>query len=169
MIFMEGVTDSKNLLTNKITYKKMAKALGLGEQHQDFKPNPQEMYPGADVDVDQFSTNTIALLNLAMLIHSKGLTPEALLLLLQEREPPDFQEQLFDDLLNKRNQHLLGVIREHLSQPGQIIVPWGAAHMPGLARELQKSGFHLQETQDYFAIRFHSSGKEDSYVKLRGS
>ena len=74
IILMEGVTDENNLLTNKITYKRMAKTLGLAEQHEKFKPTRGEMVM-ADVDVDQFSHDTIDLLNLAMLVHARGLTP----------------------------------------------------------------------------------------------
>ncbi|MEJ0091213.1 MAG: hypothetical protein WDM80_15895 [Limisphaerales bacterium] len=38
IILMEGVTDEQNLLTNKISYKRMAKTLGLAEQHDEFSP-----------------------------------------------------------------------------------------------------------------------------------
>ncbi len=164
VILMEGVTDSKNLLTNKISYKRMATALGLGEQHQEFKP-PQGEMVRADVDIDQFTTNTIDVLNLVMFIHSKGLNPETLLALLQFKQPPDLQEELFDDLLKKRNAHLLREIRARLSQSKHIVVPWGAAHMPGLAKEIQSEGFRLEDTQNYVAIRFHSDGNEAPYAK----
>lgn len=157
IVLMEGVTDYKNLLTNKISYKRMAASLGLSEQHEKFVPSQGETVR-ADVDVDQFATNTIALLNLAMLVHSKGVNPETLLALVQYPEPPNFQVQLFDDLINKRNNHLLEEIRARLLQSENIIVPWGALHMPQIAREIQKSGFHLNETQEYVVIRFGSAG-----------
>ncbi len=32
--------------------------------------------------------------------------------------------------------------------------------MPEVAKEIQKAGFRLQETQEYTAIRFRSSGKK---------
>jgi hypothetical protein len=74
--------------------------------------------------------------------------------LLQFSPSPDLENQLFDDLLNKRNQHLLKEIEDQLPQTKYIIVPWGVAHMPGISREIQKLGFHLQTTQDYTVIRF---------------
>jgi len=154
IVLLEGVTDDKNLLTNHITYKRMATALGLGEQHEDFKPVQGEMVR-ADVDTAQFSTNTIALLNLVMLLHAKGLTVETLLKLMANSQPPHVQEQLFDDILTKRNEHLLAEIHTHLPQTQDIIVPWGAAHMPGVAKEIQKSGFRLEQSDDYTVIRFH--------------
>jgi hypothetical protein len=44
-------------------------------------------------------------------------------------------------------------------------VPWGAAHMPGIAREILKSGFHLAETREYVVIRFHGFRDEDEALK----
>ena len=159
IILMEGVTDVNNLLTNKLSYRRMAKSLGLTEQKKEFKPTNGEMIR-ADVDVDQFSTNTIDFLNLVTLIHAKGLNSEILLKLIQNSPAPDSVEQLFDDLLTKRNEHLLEEIHSHLAQSDYIMVPWGVAHMPGIAKEIQKSGFHLDETREYFVIRFHGVGNQ---------
>jgi hypothetical protein len=156
IILMEGVTDDRNLLTNKITYKRMASSLGLAEQHEAFNPTRGEMVR-ADVDVEQFTSNTIGLLNLAMLIHSKGLSAETLQEMLRFSPPPHYEEELLDDLLRKRNRHLLEELQSRLSQTEHIIVPWGVAHMPEIAAEIQKAGFHLVETREYVAIRFGSS------------
>jgi hypothetical protein len=157
IILMEGVTDSKNLLTNKITYKRMAAALGLGEQHQEFKPGRGQVVR-ADVDVDQFAASTISELNLITLLHAKGLNAETLPMLMQFAPPPQVGEQLWDDLLRNRNKHLLEEIQARLPQSQNIIVPWGAAHMPVIAKEIQKSGFRLEETREYVAIRFRYAG-----------
>lgn len=159
IILMEGVTDDKNLLTNKISYQRMAKSLGLAEQHEKFVPSRGEMVQ-ADVDVDQFSPDTIDLLNLVMLVHAKGLNPGIVQKVLQYSPSPHLEEQLIDDLLRKRNQHLLEEIQSHLPQSDNIMVPWGVAHMPGIAKEIQKSGFRLDETQEYFVIRFRGIGNQ---------
>jgi hypothetical protein len=159
IILMEGVTDRRNLLTNEISYKRMATAVGLTEQAEEFSPTQGEIVP-ADVDVEQFTTSTIGFLNLVMLIHAKGLNAETVLKLMRFSPPPHYEEQLLDDLLRKRNQHLLEELHTRLSQTEHIIVPWGVAHMPGIAAEIQKAGFRLDETQEYVAIRFRSAGKE---------
>ena len=164
IILMEGVTDEKNLLTNKISYKRMAKSLGLAEQHEKFEPTRGELVM-ADVDVGQFTRNTIDFLNLVIAAHTQDLNIGMILKLLQYSPPPHFEEQLFDDLLLKRNQHLLGEIHSHLSQTDNLMVPWGVAHMPGIAREIQKSGFHLDGTQDYMVIRFHGADNQTKGVK----
>jgi hypothetical protein len=73
---------------------------------------------------------------------------------MQYSPTPRIEEQLFDDLLHKRNQHLLAEIQSHLPKTRNLMVPWGVAHMPEIAREIQKSGFQLDETKNYTVIRF---------------
>src|ERR1035441_1907555 len=65
IILMEGVTDRRNLLTNELSYKRMATSLGVTEQGEEFNPTQGEMV-WADVDVEQFTTNTIGFFNLCV-------------------------------------------------------------------------------------------------------
>jgi hypothetical protein len=156
---MEGVTDRENLLTNHITYKRMAATLGLSEQQKEFKPS-EEQIERADVDVNEFTPNTIGFLNLVMRIHSKGLNAATLIELMSFSPPPGFEKELFDDLLGKRNRHLLDEVQKRLPETENIIVPWGAAHMPGIAKEIQNDGFRLEESRDYTVIRFGAGRKK---------
>jgi hypothetical protein len=158
LILMEGVTDNQNLLTNKISYKRMASSLGLSEQQKEFRPSGVKIVR-ADIDVEEFEPETIDLLNLTMLIHAKGLNAQTISQLFNFSAEEGFEEQLFDDLLRKRNRHLLDELQDRLSESDYIIVPWGAAHMPEIAREIQKSGFSLKRSQEYVAVRFHSRAK----------
>ncbi len=155
IILMEGVTDEQHLLKHKINYQKMAHTLGLAEQHEKFEPTRGEMVM-ADIDVAQFTTNTLDLLNLVILIHSGNLDVGTLQKLMKFSVAPTFLNELFDDLLRKRNRHLLEQIQNHLPETEHLIVPWGVAHMPGIAKEIQKSGFRLAETREYVVIRFPS-------------
>lgn len=155
VVLLEGVTDDKNLLTNRLSYKRAARSLGLAEQHDDLNIRQGKLVR-ADVDIQEFSSNTIAMLNLVTLVHSRGLNPGTLSLLMRCSPPPDVQEQLFTDLLLKRNEHLLKELRARLPDSDHFVIPWGAAHMPGLAAAIQKSGFRLVETRDYVSIRFGS-------------
>jgi hypothetical protein len=153
IVLMEGVTDREHLLTNHITYTKMAVTLGLSEQQREFKPIEEQM-ERADVDVKEFTPNTIGFLNLVMRIHSKGLNAANLMELMSFSPSPGFEKELFDDLLRKRNRHLLDEMKKRLPETENIVVPWGAAHMPEIAHELQKDGFRLEESRDYSVIRF---------------
>jgi len=154
IILMEGVTDDQNMLTNKLSYKRMAKSLGLSEQKKEFAPTRGEMVR-ADVDVAQFSKETIDFLNLVTLIHARGVNVATILQMMQFAPPPDFEAGVFQDLLTKRNQHLVEEIQTQLSRTDNIMVPWGVAHMPGIARELEKSGFRLDKSREYTVIQFH--------------
>ncbi|HWH69611.1 MAG TPA: hypothetical protein VNT26_09515, partial [Candidatus Sulfotelmatobacter sp.] len=164
VILMEGVTDNRNLITNQVNYERMATSLGLAEQHKEFTPERGE-WVRADVDVEQFSTNTIGFLNLAMLVHAKGVNSETVLKLMQDSPPPQIMEQIFDDIIKKRNRHLLDEIQARLPQSEHLIVPWGAAHMPGLAGEIQRSGFRLHKSRDFQVIRFGFAGPKNKSVK----
>jgi len=158
LILMEGVTDENNLLTNHISYQRMASALGLSEQKQEFIPERHQTVR-ADVDVSDFTPGTIAMLNLVMRVHSQKLNPATLQELFSYPVTTELQNQLIDDLVIKRNQHLLGEIQTHLAGSDLLIVPWGAAHMPGIAKGIQTNGFRLVGTQEYTVIHFGGAGK----------
>ncbi|MDB6037180.1 MAG: hypothetical protein JWM99_1021, partial [Verrucomicrobiales bacterium] len=153
IVLLEGVADSRNLLTNRISYQRAAKSLGLAEQHDDFNI-PRGKLVRADVDVQDFSSTTIDILNLVTLVHSKGLNSSDLLRFLQYSPPPGAEQLLFADLLVKRNEHLLKELHKRLPESDNFVIPWGAAHMPGIAEEIQKSGFHVVESREYVSIRF---------------
>ena len=153
VILMEGVTDENNLLTNRISYRRMAKSLGLTEQRREFVPRRGRMV-AADVDVDQFSPDTIGFLNLVILVQTDGLTPANLQKLLEYSPSTRVQGAIINDILTKRNQHLVGEIQTYLSKSDDIMVPWGVAHMPGIAKGIQKAGFRLVETHKYMVIPF---------------
>jgi hypothetical protein len=161
IVMMEGVTDNRGLLTNKLSYSRLATTLGLAEQQKTFAPSPNHgKWVRADVDVEQFRTNTLDFLNLVTLVHAKGVNARTVLPLLQYNPNPEFQQELLDDLLHKRNRHLLEEINTRLSESEILIVPWGVAHMPELAKEIQKSGFRLGEARQYTVIRFGGDKKK---------
>lgn len=155
VILLEGVTDRQNLIKSKLSYKRMAKALGLTEQNEEFA-TLQGKSRRADVDVAQFSKESIEILNLASRIHSEGLTLELLAAVIQMPQDAFLEEQLREDILVRRNAHLLKEIQAEIPRSSMIVVPWGAAHMPGIAWEIQKSGFHLSASQEYNVVSFPS-------------
>lgn len=151
IVLMEGVSDHQQLFRPQKGYTKMAEAIGVVEQQQAFKPRGQLV--AADLDMSEFSQATRDMIKNAMLIHTQGITAETLHHLMKPT-PKGLEKQLMDDILTKRNQHLLKVLKEKLEHAEHIVIPWGAAHMPEIAREIQKDGFQLQKTQNYLAIRF---------------
>jgi hypothetical protein len=153
-VLMEGVTDTGNLLTNKISYEKIATSIGVSEQQKEFRPRGQVVM--ADVDVGQFQQGTIDFLNLVMRVQAKGMNEHTMDEMMGHAAAPRFQEQFFEDVLRKRNQHLLKKIETQLLKSNDLIVPWGAAHMPEIAQGILKAGFRVSETREAVAIRFRS-------------
>ena len=148
VVMLEGVTDTNSLLKTKLTYKRMAAALGLTEQKEMLTPG-QGTIRHADVDVSQFSERTIDFLNLVSRIYANGLTPETIQAFLTASQAPDLTDQFWRDILVKRNEHLLGRVQTELKTAQNIVVPWGAAHMPGLARDIQARGFKLAASREH--------------------
>ena len=167
VILMEGVTDHRHLLTNSISYKRIAWSLGMTEQVEEFKPRREQLVR-ADVDVEQFASTTIDFLNRVMLVYSKGLNAGNVQELVQYSPPPDFEQKLMEDLLRKRNRRLLEEIQAQLPQSENIIVPWGVAHLPEVAREIQRSGFRLEKTQEHVAIRFRYARNKGKVARKEG-
>lgn len=154
-ILLEGVTDRKNLLKRKLSYKRVAASLGLSEQQDEFVP-AHGRSRRADVDVEQFSKESIEFLNVATLIHTQGLTLEVLRELIQKSQDPRLTKQLWEDLLIRRNEHLLKEIQAELLQSETIVVPWGAAHMRGIAEGIQESGFQPANAQEYVVLHYRT-------------
>jgi hypothetical protein len=120
------------------------------------------------VDIKEFTPETIGFLNLVMLFHAKGLTAETVLKMLSFSPPPHFEERLWDDLLRKRNRHLLDELRVRLPAAEQVVVPWGVAHMPGIAEGIQAAGFRLDGTREYTVIRFRFPGSKGKSARKAG-
>jgi hypothetical protein len=152
-ILMEGVTDRRNLIKRKVGYNSMAKSLGVVEQQVAFKPKGERV--SADMDLSDLSPATVDLVDKAMLFHSQGMTAKTLPILM-EPMPAGLEKELMENLLDKRNDHLLRVLGERLAGRDHFIIPWGAAHMPGIARGIEKLGFRKVESHDRVAIRFGS-------------
>ena len=151
-VMLEGVSDEKNLLERKLNYKKMAGSLGLTEQHDNFSPE-QAKLRNADIDVEQFSKRSLGFLKLVTRIHTEDLNPVLIQQMMEQSKDPELMKTLWADLLTRRNEHLLEEIVDEMKETDVIVVPWGAAHMPTLAKDIQKLGFK-QTREEEFTI-FH--------------
>lgn len=151
LILAEGVSDRNREFKSKISYGKTAAQLGLAEQQVQFKPTAKSM--PADVDLADLNPLTLAYLREVMQLHSQGITAENLPQLLQST-PPDLVEVLIEDILYRRNRHLLAVLETQLTTSKNLIIPWGAAHMPGISEGIRKSGFVQVDSADHLAIPF---------------
>jgi hypothetical protein len=156
VILSEGVSDRSGLLTNKITYERAAKSLGVSEQHEVFIPRGKMIR--ADIDISEMSETTIGFLNLAMLFHGKGMDSKTLSEVMHY--PESNLALVFEDLVRRRNRRVIEEIFVQLREGDKpIVVPWGAAHMPQIAIEIQQANFKLSETRNHLAIPFKAGRK----------
>ena len=157
LVLLEGVTDQTHLIQEKLSYKRLASSLGLVEQQSGFEPGrAQGNSRRADVDVSVFSKSTIELLNLAARIHAEGFRSQAFLDVVRRGEDPALGKQLWEDILTGRNRHLLEEIQTGLQESDVLVVPWGAAHMPGVAEGIRQLGFKSAEIQEFKVVLFRT-------------
>jgi len=67
---------------------------------------------------------------------------------------PEQEAAVMEDILQKRNAHLLRYVDIALEKFDNVIIPWGAMHMPELEREIRKQGFKLESSKERLAIEF---------------
>jgi len=175
VVLMEGVTDEKHLLQTSFNYARLAKRLGLSAQtdsdlHADTpsslsrttspSANPL-LFRHADVDISTFQPDTLALLRAVGRLLSAETLAEALAIL-RSPELSDLNQSrataMMNDILSLRNKHLLAEIDQNLDSPHSlIVVPWGAAHLPGIESEILKRGFRETQRITRIAIPFARS------------
>ncbi|OGV51335.1 MAG: hypothetical protein A2017_20175 [Lentisphaerae bacterium GWF2_44_16] len=155
IILSEGTSDKKNLIKEESDYKGMATLIGGVMQPSKFSDTI--VHRNADMDVSDFSSETIDSLNLIMKFHSlldrkidrNVNIVKIVILLLKEcsnfsRKISKDTENSFlveDDMITKRNEHLMKEILSALVKYDTVIVPWGVWHMPGVEQMLKKRGF----------------------------
>ena len=159
IILCEGVSDRQKLIKNKSHYKAMADLLDKDVQPAKLSNTiPQR---NADLDVSAFSPETINVLNMVMDFHASldnkmdgkmGKFQKIIILLEANRKftekSSNLEENsrfLLEDLLVKRNEHLLEEISSALLKYDTVIVPWGVLHMPGVEQMIKEKGFTCKE------------------------
>lgn len=148
---VEGVTDEAELLSESLSYGNVAASLGLVEQPE-LGGGDRELR-SADVDVSEFSPDTMEFLaSLGTILSSEtfvdGLIAYAELTNMSSETAVKMLAALKHDLLELRNDHLFEEMEMALRDYDQIIVPWGALHLPGIQDRLRELGF-VQEVETY--------------------
>lgn len=164
IILLEGVTDTNNLLRSSISYKRAAKSLGLAEQKDTFEAAQGESW-NADVDVSEFAPTTIELLQMVGVFHTGKPTPNDFIKIGMKGQDPKLVQSLFSDLLDKRNQSVLTAIKSAVKDKDFVVVPWGAAHMPGLSQALLDQGYRETGRRSFVAIAFGAASATPSSAR----
>jgi hypothetical protein len=160
IVLLEGISDKEGLLTERFTYVNFAKMLGLTSQEssalQQGKPEPEATptaitnleprvrYRHADLDISLFDPVTIEFINTIGALLAKP-SFQSFLQTANDPESPlnreGADEIVMDDILYKRNEHLVAEIDDALKTSRVVIVPWGALHLPDIEFALKERGF----------------------------
>lgn len=179
IILVEGVSDKKLLLQNRLSYGKAAAMLGLVSQEKmrfagrpvelkDIGKNRQQKNSSnrfvpdmlrADVDVSVFNPKTIAFLNAAGKYMNDGNSSfregmAALNAWSEQHMTPQDNMIVMDDIIQLRNKAVIGFLDKVLPSYNTIIIPWGALHMPEVEQAVLKRGFELQDSSEHLSLDF---------------
>ncbi|TNE84278.1 MAG: hypothetical protein EP330_30200 [Deltaproteobacteria bacterium] len=143
VVLTEGVTDDEDRLgRGGVGYARMAGRLGLEQQHE--IEGDGFVVRNADVDVAQFSEETLEMLRMSFAIWGSD-DPVAAWLSYSAKyataDPETLYRPLYEDVLLARNDALLAAIEAAEPEFAHIIAPWGAAHLPGVGASLEERGY----------------------------
>jgi len=147
VLLPEGVTDKKGLLRNQLDYTAPADSIGLAAQPRLTPKKASPVEHPCDVDISEMSAETVAVLNAvakAIQAASDKNTLGALTAMSEIGEPD--MNHLIADVLELRNARVIQGLKQVLSNYEHIVIPWGAAHMPGIERGVIKLNAHLIES-----------------------
>ncbi|MCB9663766.1 MAG: hypothetical protein H6732_06620 [Alphaproteobacteria bacterium] len=154
VVLAEGVTDREHRVGTATSYAGIAANLGLVAQPYELGAGRAEIV-NADVDLDSFQPVTLRLLELVLSIWDasdaeQGATRFARYISVTSKDPEVWLEAFWQDVVERRNAHVLGVMDAHLDAhpdtPDRVILPWGGLHMRGLSAGLEARGFEVVGT-----------------------
>ncbi len=141
----EGVTDETGVLSGGLSYGNVAAELGLVEQPE-LSAGDRELRH-ADVDVSAFSRETLELLTGVGRVLGSATSTDALIAYAElsnhvgSEDPTRMIAAFRHDLIDLRNDHLLGEIETSLRDYDVVVVPWGGLHLPGIEDRVRELGF----------------------------
>ncbi len=157
VVLAEGVSDDQQLIPEGISYGKLASRLGLDAQEQVPIDTGAHLVEPADIDLSELSASTVDLLRtISRLIQADdpASASRAYRELSQLTSRPETVSTALNEILELRNQRLMQHITGALGEYSHVIVPWGAAHMPGLEQAIVELGFELSRTEERRLLRF---------------
>lgn len=154
VVLAEGVSDEGGRLTSALHYGKAAAAIGLAPQ-EDLESyliegeGPDAVAPEwpvvrrADIDASELTPETIEMVRWASDVWGAEDLPSALQIMLRgAREMgPERSRAFFADVVERRNQHLIGELERALGEYRRVVVPWGALHLPGIEETVLSWGY----------------------------
>jgi hypothetical protein len=145
VVLAEGVTDDSGLLAGPPAVSDgVVPRAGLVAQGE-VAIGAEHRVEAADLDVAELSDATVGFVNAIHEVVGSHDSRDALDA--YTRYVDSFGRDVISgaimELIEVRNAHLLTRISESLERYDRIVVPWGAAHMPGLETAIRADGFTL--------------------------
>lgn len=153
IVLMEGISDADRLLEEPLSYRALADFLGVDEQGsiEDYvssKARDMEGPPSgptfvtADLDLNDFDPATVEWLREVGRLYSGESGWAHLVSIYRElRRHPERSATIVHDVIDRRNRNLVAWIRASRINYREIIVPWGALHLPGIETAIVEMGF----------------------------
>jgi hypothetical protein len=161
VVLAEGVSDDGSLFGVQGAQEALASRSGLVMQTE-IPLGAGRIVEPADVDARELSPQTVAFLQAAAAVFESESVGEALETYAARSDTLDARTMraTVHELIHVRNARLLSHLRAALERHDRVIVPWGAAHMPGIEQEVLAWGFELVATQSHRVVGF-GRGAED--------
>lgn len=181
IVLAEGVSDDSNLMSEFRGTGKAAELLGLDSQttmampgdHIEFEQiadpvdasatTSEVKIVRADIDSSELSSKTLEFLNAAgRYLNAHEQMFDVFLSFYRwsnEHLTAAEQNAIYAEVLDKRNDVLLRHLAEALLHFDEILVPWGALHMPAFETYLKAQGFNLADQRERRAVAFWVENK----------
>lgn len=169
LYLLEGVSDRNKLLKN-LDYSAFAKGAGLDLQKEHFNPEvPAEFKDNisikmADIDVNQFKPETRDFLKKVFEQMNKKSFFEVMYMSSDKFSAKE-SAALIVDLVQKRNAKVLSELKANENNFQKIFIPWGAAHMPEIERDILKDGYKPVSEKERIVISLDKVLKKISTQK----
>ena len=159
LVLTEGVSDSEGLLSGGLSYSSLAEVLGVGEQQSiedyvDWEGREGEddsnrpTFMNADLDLSEFDPRTIELLEeVGGLYRGNDFLAGFLQIYQRTRRDPEASLSFTEDIIGRRNRYVIAHIIDFKEDYREIVVPWGAMHLPGIEAAIEEMGFVRRSTR----------------------
>lgn len=150
IVLEEGISDENSLLESPLSYERVAESLGLVGQHdlRSYLVDSDRELPkwpvlrNVDVDLSDFDPLTIEWLEWASSLWTSPEPLGALRKILARGTENEQQLAILEhDILTLRNERLLAEIERALEEYRNVVVPWGALHLPFIEAAILERGF----------------------------
>jgi len=150
LVLEEGVSDRDHLLPDGLDYTHLG--LSTLDDQKNFmgKLRASRHTVNADIDVNQLKPANIEFLR-AIGRYLKGDQKPL------ENNPSidsDFIKSFFDDVLDRRNEHLLNVLSSQDGTYNSFTIAWGALHLASIEEELKTQGYRIESTENLKLFSF---------------